>query len=267
MKYVMVKIYDVQKNFGLCVQYLRIKNNLKIIDREIYKTFQDYKSLKLFLNEYPITIEYAKSKILITYISNDVFVEIINHSTDVINNKVDLKKKIEELYPNYSSRFEVELCISNFGTKQKLYFGKFLSKKKMQLIKENFEFINNQKVFIDFDFNICQKFLTKHKNYFFKKRVLLIQWDNEHLRVLDIDNSNLISYLLINEKEENFEQLISCVYELMNKRYDEIIIDSDFKKFIKFTEKWPNLNFVFIEHIDKLRNFDERKIVYASVNK
>ena len=26
-------------------------------------------------------------------------------------------------------------------------------------------------------------------------------------------------------------------------------------------------NFVFIEHIDKLRNFDERKIVYASVNK
>ena len=50
---------------------------------------------------------------------------------------------------------------------------------------------------------------------------------------------------------------------LMNTRIDEIIMDSDYRTFVSFSEEWSMYNIMYVDYAEKFRYFDEKKYVMA----
>ncbi len=263
MKYIMLKIFENQNKYGLRLMVGKYKDNYKNIEKDLFKYFDSKILLKQYLNNLPISFDSNKTKIFINYIGNQIIIDNIIPEIDKNLKKDVLIDKINDLYPDNNlkcDRFVNEIILNN---KKKQYVVSIIPKNTNEKLLEFARCINSQKIEVGLDVILFQSYLLKKKISFNKKLFLLIQKDDIYWRFYQVLNGVIINYLLLNEEDDCFKIIIDDISSHIDKSYDEIIVDADYRTFVLFTEKYPTLNISYVDYVSNLKNIDERKIEYG----
>lgn len=275
MKLIVVNIYDNDTMFNVIIKYINNKDKRFLIDNEVTKSFNSFVDMVTYLNNYTIFSEYNKAKIYVDYISNKCFIESVP-SLDY-QNRIDLKNRLDELYPSFNQSYNVELDTIVLKNKQKnliLRIIPFINKLRLNEIN-----ISNKKIVVDHDMQYSQRFIQKNMNYFSNKYMLLCQLESSNHRYIEIINGYIINYLYlyinndlvkdINSQYNDYQvkevtnernTVNKLIYSLIDKKYDEIVIDGSYHDYLEIVECYPNINIVYLSEIDKLKYFNVRKL-------
>ena len=104
MRFIEIKIFDVNSEYFLSIEKINLLNKSKIIEQEYCKEVQTKKDAEYYLTTILNNKEYRKYRLFINYISNDVIIEVINNSKELKNNYLN---ELNILYPNYQLEYDV----------------------------------------------------------------------------------------------------------------------------------------------------------------
>lgn len=263
MKYIIIKVFEFNNEFAINLIVEKIKSSQRMVEKDLFKTFPSSILLKQYLNNIPINLEYHKSKIFIDYINDKILIENIIPEITAGLKKDILKDKVNLIYPNYNLKYQTSLKEFNLKNKKKQSTITLIPNELQHRLNEYFNCVQcNNKVY-GYDLMLFQAYLNKKTYLFSNKYLLLIQKNHIIWRFFEILNGVIINYLIINEEKNYFDDVLAHILVNIEKTYDEIIIDADYKTYIGFNEKFPLANIVYIDFISKLKNIDERKIMYA----
>ena len=264
MKLIIIKIFEINTNYKIGINYLRINNKNKIIDKTETIKFCNLDDVKNYFLDVNIIYEYKNAKILVDYISPKIILENINSDNNNIKlNKNSLKDKINELYPNFELSYEYK--VDNYlNNKQKYYLITLINQKLQDEINQKLKFFGGKKTYLYFDQLLNNNYLNYIKNDLVKKHILYFIVEQKIYRIMDIVNGKVINFTYLNEEDTDFEECKKIIFNRIDKRYDKIIIESDFKTYIIIAEILDGYDIIYYEYADKLKYFDERKLLYAS---
>ena len=86
MRFIEIKIFDVNSEYFLLIEKIKLSNKSKIIEQEYCKEVQTKKDAEYYLTTILNNKEYRKYRFFINYNSNDVIIEVINNSKELKNN-------------------------------------------------------------------------------------------------------------------------------------------------------------------------------------
>lgn len=259
MKIVKVLVFKFQSKIFLNIEKIKINDKNKIIEKEIKKDFNDSSETQYFLANVLNNIEFKNYKVFVNYISNDVLIENINKNFNDNVNKANVLSDLNNLYPNYNLDYDVNISeVKNKGGNKK-HLISLVPKNLYTTINEFIYRVNNKNLWFGIDILLFQELIKKYSNYFIKKYIILIQKNDSFIRIYQILNGYIINYVVLYENEELFN-LIMCQF---GNTVDEIIIDGEYRFYSKLCDKYKNINFTIIDYIERLKNIDEKKIIFA----
>lgn len=259
----MIKVFELNNEYAIRLIVETIRNSQKIIEKDLFKTFSSDFLLKQYLGSIVTSLEYKKAKIFFNYITNKIIIENIIPEIDCGSMKDFLKEKINLIYPNHKLKYDNYLKEVTLKNKKKQYTITLIPKEIQDTINIYFSSINQSQKVYGYDLILFQDYLTKNKHLFTKKYLLIIQKDYVYWRFFEVLGGVVINYLIMNEENDCFKEVTSNILGNIEKAYDEVIIDADYKTYISFNEKYPLVNITYVDFIPKLKNIDERKINYA----
>ena len=263
MKYIVIKIFNSDNHYLLKLQYLKYNDINRLIYGEIVRDFTSLKEVQMFLSNYTYNNDYKNAPFLINYISNDVIIENIKIEKNKPNiNKI--KQQINEFYPNFETNYQFYLMNYSLSNQRKFISVKLYQKAIIKMLNEVFNNLNRRKVYYNLDSIMLDNYISRIKFNNLSKHVVFIQIENGFWRFSEIINNRLIKYLLIDQSDIYFEKELNMIFHNLDRRIDEIIVDSDYKTYTKLCDDWSSYNVLYIDYVDKLRYLDERKLVYAS---
>ncbi len=261
MKFIVLKIFEVDKIYTIKVQYIKYNEQKRTIDNEYISEVKDLQNFKYFLKNFTVNNEYKKATLIINYISNQVIIDNLNLDNRTSNNKV--KALVNNIYPNFETTHTGSYQIYSLYNKRKYLLVRLFNKQNDSELHNQCEMINYKKKIFNYDQFYIDDFIAHHKYKLMYKHIIFIQVENNFWRFSEILNGKLVNYLILNEKNENFETDKNYIFKIIDRRIDEIIMDSDYRTFVSFSEEWSMYNIMYVDYAEKFRYFDEKKYVMA----
>lgn len=257
MKLVQVKIFNVNKHYYVIIEKIKFTDKSKKVEFEYTKKIDTRSEVQYYLTNILNNKELRKNKIFINFISNDVLIETITETND------DYKKKLNELYPNYSANYNLLTSEIKYNSKNKKKVCALVKFETINEIKTILSLVGKKKVYYGIDALMLQNLINKNNTEFNKKYVVLIQKINNYYRFYQILNTKIINYIILDESSGDFKEFYENIIKLIDSKVDEVIVDAEYKVYIDLVDKLFSVNVVLIDYLDKLSNIDERKIVYG----
>lgn len=265
MKYIVIKIYEIKKEYRIKISFVRITENHRIFDKIMIKKFDSLDNIKQYFNSFDVMREYRSARVLVDYISPRILLENINFNNEKIkSNKNNIQDKIEELYPNFQLTYDLDIENYMMNGRQKYYLVTMISKEMKNFVNNNFSIFSKKKVYLNFDQTLNNFYLSKLKYSIGKQHILYIIIECEIYRILEIVNCKMINLIYLDAEDPSFEDCRKIVFNRIDKRFDAIVIDSDFKTYMNLAEELEGYNVIYYEYSDKMKFFDERKLIYAT---
>lgn len=260
MKCVEVKIFNVLNQYFVVVEKICFKKNIKLLEEEFIKEFNDLDDLKYYLTNVLNTKELRKDKIFINYISNDVIIEVINNNTNL---KIDYHKEINKLYPNYN--FDYNLLIGEL--KIKLSYKKgicaLVKKDVYKSVTSLLSFVGKEKIYYGLDPLLLQLFLNDKLNNLNHQFIILIQKNFNFYRFYKVLNGKIIDYIVLKDDINLFDQMFNKLIYNITSKINEVIFEGPYNLYKELVDKLQNISVIYLDSIDYLKNIDERKITYG----
>lgn len=260
MKFIEIKIFNINAEYFVLIEKIKLSNNSKIIEQEFYKEVKTKKDVEYYLNNILNNKENRKYKFFINYISNDIIIEVINISKELRNNYLT---ELNTLYPNYQLEYNVMHGEIKVNPNNKKIICALLHNNIFNEIKNIINLINKKNIYLGMDVFLLQNFLNDNLKLFYKKYVILIQKNYSYYRVYQIYYGKIVNYIVIKDDSKEFEIIFNNILNFIDNKVDEVIVDVDYKEYLKLTEKLYNINIILIDYLEKLNFIDERKFPYG----
>jgi hypothetical protein len=260
MRFIEIKIFEVNSEYFLLIEKIKLSNKSKIIEQEYCKEVQTKKDAEYYLTTILNNKEYRKYRLFINYISNDVIIEVINNSKELKNNYLN---ELNTLYPNYQLEYDVMHGEIKINANNKKKICALIKNNVFSEIKNFINLVNKKNIYFGLDVFLLQSFLNDNNRYFHKKFIVLIQKNYNYYRVYQIYYGKIINYIVIKDTSKEFEMIFNNILSCIDNKVDEVIVDVDYKEYLSLTEKLYNVNIILIDYLDKINFIDERKIPYG----
>lgn len=261
MKYIYIKLYDLGNKIYVNLCLFRLKDKRKLIEKEMFRSFESIDDVKAFIDSFDFSGSYIKSKILFNYITNLTFVETIQFEKEKkLSFNDSVNKRIQEYYPNY--QLTHDLMIEEYQLKNRTkYISSIFIPKKVYNILDNFNYINHKKISCEIDCPSFQKYLNKNNGYFKNLFILLIINEGPLWRYYEILCGKLTNFIMYSLENESANFVVDELNKTVDRRYDHIVIDCEYKQYLEMQEKWKVFNVTFIDYFERLKYVDEKKII------
>lgn len=259
MKIVEVKIFNTSADYFVIVEKIKYNNNFKIIEQEYSRKIESTNEIQYYLTNILNTIDFRKNKIFINYISNDVLIETLN-SNDL---KFNLNKELNMIYPNYHLDYNLFTGEIKMNSKNKKIVCALVKIEVINKIKTFISFVGKKEIYFGLDILMLQCFINKNISLFSKKYILLIQKNYIFYRFYQILNGKIVNYLILDEESNEFKNIYKSVINKIDGKVDEVIFEGDYKTYHMLIVQLFNVNIHYIDYNDKLKNLDERKLIYG----
>lgn len=260
MKFIQIKIFKVSINYFILIEKIRIFNSCKIIEQEFYKEVYDKKEAEYYITSFLNDKDFRKYKYFINYISNDPILEVISDNNDF---KTNYQNELNVFYPNYQLEYDVHIGKIKINNKNRKIVCVLMKKETNNDMKSFIRLINKKNIVYGVDLFLLQSFINQNKHYFLRKYIVIIQKTYHYYRIYKVFYGKIVDYLVVKDETSEFNTVFDKVIATIDYKVDEVIVDLNYKEYIRLTEKLLNINVVLISYLNNLNYLDERKIVYA----
>lgn len=261
MKYIFIKLYDLKDKFYINLSLFKLKDKRKYIEKEMFRSFESIEDVKSFIISFDFSGSYTKSKILFNYITNDTFIDTIQFEKEKKKSfKESVNKRIQEFYPNYQLTFDTFTEEYQLKNRSK-YISTIFVPKKIYNILDNFNYINHKKINCEIDMISFQRYLNQNISYFKNLFILLLISEGPLWRYYEILNGKLSNFILFSTESDVCNNVLKQINSTVDRRYDHIVIDCEYKQYLDISERWKVLNVIYIDYFERFKYVDEKKII------
>ena len=260
MKLIQVRIFNHNDSYFIIIEKLNFKNNIKVIEQEFTKELNSQSDIQYYITNILNNKELRKHKIYINYISNDIILELINENKRTKNNYLNVLSK---MYPNYENNYNLltsEIKI-NFDNRKRICA--LVNNDIIRKINSIISLVGKEKVYYGIDIILLQSFVNDNLVMFNKKYIIILQKNYNFYRFYQILNGKIINYLVVNEMDEKFKEIFDQCLKLIDNKVDELIFDGPYNLYRNLIDKYFNVNVSYMDYQEKLKNLDERKLIYG----